>query len=917
MFSNLKRIDLKRMAAVGVTVIAGAAAFSGCGLKIGEHPNQDVTVHLGSAETACLNGAAQTVADYFHGKTSDSQISGVFDCASNSLKLFQERTEGSRPGVYTPGELRKFLERYFLRDFTISDALMSEFMELKKTLLGGSTDELTVEELERLRNLLLTLRDVSVKLRPYLPLTPSHVSQLNDDEVETTIKGLRDAADSVGKILEEHASPYQFSHLDRLLGEIEKFLQDDDIVHDTAEFRKYLPLFISVKKIVVSPDTTQMANTDWRVLISRSADLYGNILRLFHLLDNSPTLISGDGRVHTLDVSERVYKLMREVVSSNPNGTISFCDIFGVIDEASRLYGYQNDLETLKKNSFKGYPSYLRVYLQDQTSLNDEDYLWYFKFGDLNIYRGTIKQSIIPVFQKWLKSAPTPSTSSSEPLLSDYLNACKKVNGVDYTTTGLKPENLDRFWDLITRLSDGQEFLEKSFQYAQDTYGGSSGNAVDVDTLPASLMAWMSADGLSNSVSFQHSLEYLYQVPSGTLSSDSVSSARFLSQLTLYHIPLFRQNDSQITFDDSSPALPGEIGRWRQSYVGLSALNGLWQGVHLIWDAYVADPDRIEGPTKDGTTGGVSTAELRQFYLDIRELGLAIKLFDPTVDSAPEDRFLEGNLFTYSSNGDDNLSLAETTDLLAFLLSTKQLSSKTYNLVHDQCAKWTDPCPKGAITSGPGCHIGGKDVFDMDTISKACFDHFAMSELYQPLWDHMPNLSHFYSTLPVLGNGTPVDGKVYRETFTCLLQGVARGKTADPNWIGSGDVDQISALEHYLEAMFVRFDANHSGTLNRDEALSAYRTVLKSVIGKEVTTQAPFLKTDDDFQAVLTYMLARGTLPSTTDWKSIIDFGIWRYIHESNFEADRARVVQVMAAITKADVAHCLKDPRVTPSKSR
>jgi hypothetical protein len=192
-----------------------------------------------------------------------------------------------------------------------------------------------------------------------------------------------------------------------------------------------------------------------------------------------------------------------------------------------------------------------------------------------------------------------------------------------------------------------------------------------------------------------------------------------------------------------------------------------------------------------------------------------------------------------------------------------------------------------------------------------------MNELYQPLWDHMPNLSRFYSTLPVLGNGTPVEGKVYRETFTCLLQGVARGKSADPSWIGSGDVDQISALEHYLEAMFVRFDANHSGTLNRDEALSAYRTVLKTVIGKEVTTQAPFLKTDDDFQAVLTYMLARGKIPSTSDWKSIIDFGIWRYIHESNFEADRARVVQVMAAITKADVAHCLKDPRVTVSKSR
>src|SRR5690349_2669601 len=118
MFSNLMRTFLGRTLTIGATIVVGATAFSGCGLKIGERPNQDVTVHLGSAETACLNGAAQTIADYFGGKTSDSQISGVFDCASSSLKLFQERTQGSRPGVYSPGELRKFLERYFLRDFT-------------------------------------------------------------------------------------------------------------------------------------------------------------------------------------------------------------------------------------------------------------------------------------------------------------------------------------------------------------------------------------------------------------------------------------------------------------------------------------------------------------------------------------------------------------------------------------------------------------------------------------------------------------------------------------------------------------------------------------------------------------------------------------------------------------------------------
>ncbi len=268
MFSSLKRYGT-----LALTVIAGAAAFSGCGLKFGERPNQDAIVQLGSSETACLSGAATTLADYFHGKASDNQVSGVFNCASNSLKLFQERTRGVRPGVYSAGELRKFFVRYFLRDFTISDAFLAELMELKKTLLGGSTSELTVDELDRLRSLLETLRDLSVRLRPYLPLTLDHVSKLKDEELESTIQALRQSADALGKILEERASPYQFSHFDRLLSEVEKFVQDDEYEHSVAELRKYLPLFISVKKIVVSPNAQEMANGVSVVVLCRGCEL--------------------------------------------------------------------------------------------------------------------------------------------------------------------------------------------------------------------------------------------------------------------------------------------------------------------------------------------------------------------------------------------------------------------------------------------------------------------------------------------------------------------------------------------------------------------------------------------------------------------------------------------------------------------
>jgi hypothetical protein len=667
-------------------------------------------------------------------------------------------------------------------------------------------------------------------------------------------------------------------------------------------------LFVSVKKVFVSPNAQQMAGKDWRVLISRAADLYGMTLRLYHLVNTEETMISGSGRVRLMTVSENAYKLLRDVVVSNPGETISFCNLYDVIDEASKLFGYQHDLDSLRKTNFKDYPAHLKVYLQNNTTADDEDYTWYFKYGDLRIYRGTIKKFLLPVVQKYLRPVTEQGTLAQlDHPLTDYLSACKAVDSVDYNATGLRPENLDRLWSVVTRVSEGQLFLEKTFQYAHDNFGG-TGDALSTETLPASLLAWLPGDPSVLPVNtFTRSLEqYLYQVPQGTLSTDTKYSAQFLSQIIRTHLPFFRDNDPRINFDNLSLAQSGEMANWRQSFVGLSALNAVRNIVHVTWDAYVTDPARVEG--QGGLTAGISQDELRQFYMDVRELGIAFKLFDPTSMTAADSRFLEGNLFTYASNGDRYLSLAEGTDLVSFMFSSKGLSSKMYNLVHDQCAKWTVGC----AGNQPGCHIGGKDVFGVDTISTECFNHFAMGALYQQLWDHMPNLIKFYSALPELGDNKPQEDRVYRETFSCMVETVARSKGANPKWIGISDTDQIAALEHYLEAMFVRFDANHSGTLNRQETLTAY-PVLKNVIYDEVKKRVSFLNSDDDLQAVLTYILAQGTIPSTDDWGSLAHFGLWRYIHESKFEADRARIVQVMAAITGANVSGCFQNPNVLP----
>jgi small-conductance mechanosensitive channel len=176
--------------------------------------------------TACLNGAGKTLGNYFTGGASDSEVSGLFDCASSALELFETRTRGEQPNQYSPDELRNFMQTYFLQGLTISDELLQQLKYLKQALVGGSADSLTDQDLDRLRSILDTLKTQSIAFKPYLPLTPEHLNQMQPADLEKAISVLKDTASILGKILVTNSVSYSFDNMDNLLLQSETFVQD-------------------------------------------------------------------------------------------------------------------------------------------------------------------------------------------------------------------------------------------------------------------------------------------------------------------------------------------------------------------------------------------------------------------------------------------------------------------------------------------------------------------------------------------------------------------------------------------------------------------------------------------------------------------------------------------------------------------
>jgi hypothetical protein len=184
----------------------------------------------------------------------------------------------------------------------------------------------------------------------------------------------------------------------------------------------------------------------------------------------------------------------------------------------------------------------------------------------------------------------------------------------------------------------------------------------------------------------------------------------------------------------------------------------------------------------------------------------------------------------------------------------------------------------------------------------------------------MPDLLAYYENLPPMPAQIPPAKPgavpvVYRETFGCLMGDVAFTTTLPPGtqrpWADSSDVDQFTAFSQYVEALIMRFDTDHSGTITIAEAERVF-PILKLYLKEAVVARAPgiasILNTDDSLLAVLTYLLANGTIPSAAqylEWRVKGAFGT------PPFAADRGRIVQILSMLNSDGESHCFDNDQV------
>lgn len=300
----------------------------------------------------------------------------------------------------------------------------------------------------------------------------------------------------------------------------------------------------------------------------------------------------------------------------------------------------------------------------------------------------------------------------------------------------------------------------------------------------------------------------------------------------------------------------------------LNRINLLRAGVRWAIRAYgsATTADKLYGVSRD---------QFQRAFTDFRPGLVNLGLIDANNTTFASSRFLEGNLFTPYSDGDDFLDYNEAGTLAILILSGQTVYGQMKNDIHTHCRV------KGTKTPyyGVDCAL---EVMRQRS-GKAFGAMPRMVQLFQG--DKARNLA--------------------------LLDEVLRASGWVPNAQRIAKSTELSLVPHviqYIESLFRRWDRDGNGVLDRAEALRAYPMF------QTLLTQVSGLDDESYIKAAYAYILVNGKAPETF-WEKF-DFATNWVGKEDRWpiQADRYRISNILGFIADSvrKSATTAKKPAVT-----
>lgn len=293
----------------------------------------------------------------------------------------------------------------------------------------------------------------------------------------------------------------------------------------------------------------------------------------------------------------------------------------------------------------------------------------------------------------------------------------------------------------------------------------------------------------------------------------------------------------------------------------------------LLIRAYSRSLDR------GSNTRGLTDCEAKEAFKDIKPLLIDFGVIGPNSgDGFIDSRFLESNIFLPHSDGNDLISFEEIAELSNFIFSGFQIDTEIYEEILKACKIYEEDNEK---------------YMDLVCLRSTYFEHAKRVLNSMPAYlDYMKNESienwnvSFFNNLKAAGYIPRSDLKV-----------------------SVSDSSLVPHIIQYGESLFLKFDLNYDGVINKKEGLKAYPTfekLLKKVARKQIENGD--IK-EKEVEALFTYILKYGAIPECDksfvllclfeeDIRNWLDWKANYKKEDYNLSANRSQIAKILGLIS-------------------
>lgn len=258
--------------------IAFALALAGCSLRVGEKPAQNAEIKLGD-NVGCLSQIGVVFHQFFAGELESEKLEEFFACARMSLESFENYTVGEDKESYHPEEIRHFLQTYFLKDRTISDALLAQAMNLKVVVLGGDKSSVSREEFQWLIENLDLWKTELLVINRFMKVYNWNQSQKLQRQypkhmVDAAFVALRSSLLSILGTFKGGAVQYDSNNIETLIREFRAFSRAQEVDPNVPlrPVEDWTLLIQAFKRVAMAHRHPELSLSDLNPLIQETVD---------------------------------------------------------------------------------------------------------------------------------------------------------------------------------------------------------------------------------------------------------------------------------------------------------------------------------------------------------------------------------------------------------------------------------------------------------------------------------------------------------------------------------------------------------------------------------------------------------------------------------------------------------------------